>query len=231
MVLPLIALALLTGLTALALTRLSARPRLFLPSAGTLAAVFVLAVAWLFPSLLGPAYQYQRQRREPAPVGLQAIPLAGAPVLAEVPEWADASRYTLQRDGMRVQILGVSLHRPAVEKGKPKPDPAELLLVRVRVSLERGAKALQRKDQPSPILTDDAGNQHPLRQSEFFDRGDGKSKAALFPVPTIEETFAFETPAEDCKTLRLTLPAVRWEGKGQFQFMIRLPDEPPRKNK
>jgi hypothetical protein len=229
-VLPLSGLGLLTGLTAIVLARLSARPRLLLPILGSAAAGTMLIVAWLFPALLGPAYQHARQRREPAPVGLHAIPLAGAPALADVPEWVDAKRYALQRDGLRVQVVRVSLLHQATTDAKPAQ---ELLLVRARISLERGAKPLERKDQPSPTLTDDLGKPSTLRQSEFFDMGDGKAKSALFPVPTIEETFAFDAPAEGWKTLRLELPASRWRGNGAFQFMIAVPSEtaPQQKNK
>jgi hypothetical protein len=223
LVLPLSGLSLLTGITAIALTRLSARPRLLLPIAGSAAAGAMLIAAWLFPALLGPAYQHARQRREPAPVGLRAIPLAGAPALADVPDWVDAKRYALQRDGLRVQVIRSSLLHQAATDAKPAQ---ELLLVRVRISLEWGdAKPLERKDQPGPTLTDDMGKTHALQQSEFFDRGDGKSKSAVFPTPAIEETFAFDAPAEGCKTLRLELPGARWRGNGAFQFMIAVPGE------
>lgn len=228
-VFPLCGLGLLTGLAAIVMARLSARPRLLLPITGSTAAAAMLIVAWLFPALLGPAFQHARLRRDPAPVGLHAIPLAGVPALAEAPEWVDARRYALQRDGLRVQVVRVSLLHQAATDVKPAQ---ELLLVRVRVSLQQGdKKSFERKDQPGPTLTDDKGKTYTLQQSEFVDRGDGKSKAGLFPVPTIEETFAFDAPAEERKTLRLELPAARWRGSGAFKFAITVPGEPAQQPK
>ena len=232
-VLPLSAVGLLTGFTAVVVARLSARPRLLLPIAGGTAAGTMLMVAWLFPALLGPAFEHARKSPAPVPVGLRAIPLAGAPALAEPTEWIDAKRYALQRDGLRVQVVRVSLLPPAAIDPKA---PRECLLVRVRVSLDSAdAKPLERKENPSPTLTDEMSKPCVLRQSEFFDRGGGKSKPGLYPVPTIEETFVFETPVAGWKTMRLELPAARWKGTGEFQFTIATPaasgPAPEQKNK
>ncbi len=214
-VLSLSGLALLTGMIAIILASLSARPRLILPIAGSVAAVAMLIVAWLFPALLGPAYEYTRQRRDPPPVGLRAVPLAGALALDETPEWVDAKRYALQRDDLRVHVIRVALLPPTAK------EPTERLLVRVRVSLDRAdAKSLERNQNLSPRLTDDMGKLCALRRSEFFDLGGGRNKPGLFPVPTIEETFVFKAPAEGWKSLRLELPAARWRGTGVFQFAI-----------
>ena len=179
---------------------------------GSTVAGAIFVVGWFHPALLGPADEHAVRRSAPLPVGLIAIPLAGAPALAEPPEWVDAKRYALQREGLRVQVIRVSLVSPAAK---------ERLLVRVRISLDRpDAKPLERKDHPAPTLTDDRDKSFALRQSEFFDRGGGNAKPSLFPVPTIEETFAFDAPAAGWKALRLELPADRWAGTGVFRFTI-----------
>jgi hypothetical protein len=218
LVLPLSGLGVLIGFAAIGLARLSSWPRLILPILGSAAAAAMLIVAWLFPALLGPAYEHARQRTAPTPVGLHAVPLAGAPALADLPDWVDARRYALERDGLRVQIIHAALlHQPATD-AKPAQD---LLLVRVRISQQRGAtKPLERKEQPAPTLADDVGQTFALRQCEFFNAGDGKSKSSIFPVPTLEETFAFDAPGDGSGKLRLALPAARWGENGEFRFTI-----------
>jgi hypothetical protein len=220
-VLPMSGLALLTGLTAIAAAWFSARSRLLLPITGTAAALAMLIVAWLFPSLLWPGYLNTQQRRDPPPAGLHAVPLAGAPKLADVPEWVDANRYSLQRDGLRVQVVYVSILPPAAPDGKTPPASKERLLVCVRVSRDLGdARPLERGEKPAPTLTDDMGKSYALQRSEFVDRGGGAGKRGLAPIPTIDETFVFDAPAEEQKSLRLELPAARWKGVGVFQFTI-----------
>lgn len=222
LVIPLGVVALLSGLAGIALARLSARPRLLLPGAGVAAALVLLFVVLLFPSLF---WRGNRQTREPVAAGLQAIPLLGAPALDGAPEWVDAKRYALRRDGMRVQVLSVSLFRPPPDDLNPEPPPR--LLVRVRIKLEQGdTRRLQRKPQPIPTLTDDAGRPCVLQKTEFLDRSDVKAKAAVFPEPTIEETFAFDAPAHETKTLRLELPAERWNQTGFFRFTVAFPNRP-----
>ena len=141
LVLPLSALALFVGLAAVGAACLTKPVRLLLPAAGSAAGAALLLLAWLFPALLGLAYQYATRRPDPVPAGLHAIPLAGAPELKETPEWVDAKRYALRRDGLRVQVVRVSLLPPAATDAAK-----ERLLVRVRVSLARAdAKPLERR--------------------------------------------------------------------------------------
>ena len=137
----------------------------------------------------------------------------------------------LKRDGLRVQVLGVARYH--LDATDVKPAQELLLVPHARESAWNAPtpSPCPRQAEPKPTLSDEAGKPYALQKTEFFDRGGGKSKTALFPFPTIEETFAFETPAEDGKTLHLALPAARWECNGQFQFMVLLPGEPPRKKK
>lgn len=216
---PLGVVALLAGLAALALSCLSGNPRLLLPVAGTTAALALLIVFWLFPALFWPV---PRQLKEPLPAGLHAIPLGDAPALAGPPEWVDAKRYALQRDGLRVRVFGVSFYRPAPDEFNPAP--AQLLVVRVRVSLEQAdATPLRHKGQPAPALIDDAGRPCLLQKNEFVNRADRKASSVVFLNPTMEETFAFEAPAEGTNALRLELSAERWNRIGVFRFTLACP--------
>ncbi len=209
-------LAFLAGLTGIVLAARAARRRMLLPLFGTAAASAVLIVVWFFPALLGPAYEFSRRRPEPTPVGLHALPLGGAPKLAEVPEWTDAHRYALRRDALRVQVIRFGLLPPARAEGQA---PKERFIVSVRVSSDaRDATAIERDATFAPTLTDDAGKSHRLLQTEFLDFGGPMPGAYL--VPTIEETFVFESPAKGWKTLRLELPAERWRASGPFRFAI-----------
>src|SRR5256885_1269831 len=71
-----------------------------------------LVIAWFFPSMLGPAYEHSMRPSVHSRPGLHAIPLAGAPELAEVPPWVDAAKYALERDGLRLQVMRVSRLSP-----------------------------------------------------------------------------------------------------------------------
>jgi hypothetical protein len=189
-----------------------------LPIAGSVVSGGLLAAAWFLPALFGPAYEFSRRPVERTPPGLHAIPLAGAPGLAELPDLVDARRYALQRDGLRVQVIRVTVI-PA--KGK-KPQAAEArVVVGVRISRESAEnRPIERNEEAVPSLADDKGQAFRLVESECLDRGGGADKPGLYRFPTIEETLVFGGAAADGSSLRLELPAARWQGTGVFRFAI-----------
>jgi hypothetical protein len=226
LVLPLSVLGLLIGTAAVAVASRSGGRLLFLPAVGSAAAAAILVVAWFFPALLGPAFEFSRRRPDPLPPGLQALPLGDAPALTEVPEWTDASRYALRQDGLRVEVREFGVLPPEKADAKAKTPPKERFVVSVRISqVGKDAKPIERTESAVPKLSDAPGQSYALLQTEFFDRG-GADRPGLDAEPTIEETFVFEAPAKGWQNLRLELPARRWQGEGVFRFAIEAPAQP-----
>ncbi len=77
--------------------------RYLLPGTATAVCAALVVGGFGFPTLLGPTYHRYRDAGAAAPRVLRAIPLGGAPMLAQVPDWVDARRYALQCGDLHVR--------------------------------------------------------------------------------------------------------------------------------
>src|SRR5258706_605242 len=106
---PLSAIGFLIGLIAVFLT-LGGRPiRQVFPVIGLGLSALTLAIAIVFPGILGSRYEASRQHTDYNPDAVRVIPLKLTPGSSqglETDGWVDASRAAVQQGTMRVQITG-----------------------------------------------------------------------------------------------------------------------------
>lgn len=218
---PLAALGLATGVIGWLLGRRSWR---LMPAAGTLMTGGVLGVALLAPSLLGPTYERTRYQRTGPPV-LRAIPLKGAPALAEVPEWVDGRRYALHYGNLEVQVVSVSIGPLPGRAADKKAKPVDYLLVRLRArrNLVEKAGSAPADAQHRPKLSDAAGTVYALKDSTMILPVRNTRKSSPFPVVIHDEVFAFERPPAGTEGLRIEAPGALWSGSGVFRFTLPAP--------
>jgi hypothetical protein len=228
-VLPLAALALLTGLAGLLLALARGRSRLLFPVTGSVMGVAVVGVALLVPGLLGPAYRAFRERDRRDPAVIRAVPLPGRPAgeQPETADWVDASRAALQQNRLRVQVAGASVSavraRGAANK---KSRPEEVLFIRLRVHQAEGGPEFVAGprgpagpgERPQPTLTDNTGKVYAPRAAP--EAAEGENKSVRFPLTVLDEVFVFEAPPPGLEFLRLEVPVAAWGGSGTFRFTI-----------
>jgi hypothetical protein len=228
LVLPLGGLGLLGGLAAIVLARRVKKPRILLPMCGCAASAILLFVALISPGMLGPTYARWRQPSGATSPGMRAIPLAGAALATAPPEWADASKYALQRGDLRLEVVKVSLGPPlGAQDQKHDPPPKGVLLIRLRVKRtqlaelkDRERSCFERSDERPPTLVDDAGRSYELQDNRVFGPAGANHRSSLFPVSAVEEVLVFEPPPAGVQFLKLELPGVEWVGGGVFRFTI-----------
>ncbi len=229
LVLPLSGLALLISLTAVVLARRRKKRRFALPISASAASGILLFVALLSPALLGPTYARSRQPSGAAPAVMRAIPLTGAPLPKDAPDWADASKYALQRGDLRVQVVNVEFGPPpgANDEEKKEPPPKDVLMVRVRVQRAQLMKgnddevtSFDQTDKRRPTLLDGTGKSYALQDNKVTGPAGAKRRSGLFPIATLDEVLVFEPPPAGVEPLKLELPATATVGGGVFRFSI-----------
>jgi hypothetical protein len=191
----------------------------------------VLLTAWLFPSLLGPAYLGSREREVADPAAVRVIPLTGGSenAAAEDPNWVDASRAALQQAKIRLQVMSASVG-PLKAESSPKKESAsgEALFIRLRRQLADAAGVVGTKPSQTmrkqlenhrPRLTDNSGKVYPLRNVQEV-AAQKERRPSVFPVNFQDAVLVFEAPGPGVENLRLEVPAEAWETKGPFRFTI-----------
>ena len=178
LVAPLSGLALFAGIAAIVTALMTGRKKFALPIVSCAVSASLLCMISMAPAFFGPTFERSRQRANTSTTGMQAIPLNNAPILAQTPEWTDASRYSLQDEGISLQIVSVSIGAPpGFAEPKPKAVTEKLLNVRVRVTLPHKAG----KDAKSFDWTD-------VRQPRSPTRRPSDKAAALLRSPRRRKT-------------------------------------------
>jgi hypothetical protein len=230
LVLPLAALGCAVGIVGAVLASRDRKPRLLLSTVAAGVAAAFLVVVGLFPAALGPAYQVYRDTREPDYTVMRSVPLEGAGAGDENPDWVDASRFALQVNKVRVQVVNAAV-RPVEIASQPKKklSKEKYLVLRFRAFQPRTGgefadaplKAAATKERPRPTLTDAGGKVYPPPTLDLREEALGPSqKSGVFPVEVADELFVFEAPSPGADPLRLEVPAAPWGGAGAFRFLI-----------
>lgn len=212
------------GIVAVGWVRTHRTPGLEVSVAGTFVSLAVLAVALLFPSLLGPAYF---KPPAPAMTGLEVIPLqlipGQRPALDEK-GFVDSSQAALQQGSIRVQVVSAAVIGPL-----PKKQTQPSLEVRLRVLCLEDSKELVSKGlafsgaSGTPLraaLKDSSGRTYQQTEVKTFVPDEKEARLSAFPVAVIDEVVRFEPAPPPGQDLRLEVPTDAWGGSAVFRFVI-----------
>jgi hypothetical protein len=231
LVLPFGAVGLLLAWVALIKAYRSERPMRW-PVAAQAFGAGVLLLALFFPGCLGSTYYAYRQ---PTPDfdAIEVVPKQGQAVvdLPRSPEWADASRFALVRNGTRVEITHVTLGPIEVREpsGTRKLISQPHLVVWLRRQragdpAEFAHDIRERRDRrDAPIdwqLSDNTGQGYPRRELELATDNQGIAHTpGNFPVSTTDDAAVFAAPIGDFEALRLQVSSPQL-GSGPLRFTI-----------
>jgi hypothetical protein len=203
--------------------------------------LLVLAMAWLWPGLLGwdggsgSAAEARRKAAEPVPIPLSgslAKPRAvGGPITSSEGEWVDASKALVQKSGVRVQVSSAAVSPVPFKQGtKQKATPKPCLIIRLKIS-NVGAEGNvayrgwgvpgQDAESHAATLRDGSGKTYARPALGPGVEVVGQvTEATVFPARSVEDVLVFEAPPGTADFVYLELPAAACGGSGSYKFAI-----------
>lgn len=199
-----------------------------LPTAGC---ALLLLAALLAPDFLSPQYEASRQRPQDDPTALRAVPLSGDLVppdqLGSPDAGVDATRFALQRSGVRVRVLSASAGPLRLEGKKPTFTKERYLAVELAIQHLGSAGAITvvpwgssaPRAVPNVRLAVGGKPLAPADPGPAAGLGRLTGETALPPGGAVTARLLFpDDPLADW--LVLDLPAEAWGQSGAFRFRI-----------
>ena len=199
-------------------------PGIIVSSLGAATSTLVLAVALLFPGLLGPGYSTPRAPASPPSV-LQVIPLqlaAGSAPGATADGYIDASLAALQQGSVRVQVVEAVMNAATKKR-------SSAVTIRLRVHLLEDSKELISKglafsgasgEAATFTLKGAGGSSYVHKEIKTVVPDEKESRLSAFPVAVSDELIRFEPAPASTQDLRLDVPTANWGGNAVFRFLI-----------
>jgi DNA-directed RNA polymerase subunit RPC12/RpoP len=153
---------------------------------------------------------------------------AKAPLPKDEPEWADASKGSVELGQVRVRVQSVVVDFVKFKQGGPSKDKQLLITLQVdnvdanrKVAFLGWGSSKFFGEKGGPQLRDNFGNKYNRNEVGWTNQIDGQvGRVSVYPGKSITDLVVFEVPVEAVEHLRLELPASNFEGTGKLRLQI-----------